>query len=719
MKNILFVCTGNTCRSPMAEELFRLRAGKNNLWNVSSAGIFPLTGSSASEGARRAIGEMGASLETHRSRQFDREIAEQADLIIVMTAEHRRHIRKLYPDIDHRVHLINEFGNSRVSSDLRDPYGGTLDFYKRTRDEVDQAIAGLIVFLRAEDNMNKEKRRSMKISISADHGGFALKTYLVERLEKQGVEVEDHGCYGPDAVDYPDFAAAVAADVSQGCTDQGVIICTSGIGVSITANKFPGVRAALCIDAAAATVARSHNNANVLCLSGKLTAEKEADEVLNAWLSTKFEGGRHARRVNKIEAVAAEVAGTSAIREADPEIHTLLLQEGQRQKESLELIASENITSKAVREAQGSCMTNKYAEGYPGRRWYSGCKWVDGAERLAIDRAKKLFGAEHANVQPHSGSSANMAVYFSQLNPGDTILAMSLAEGGHLTHGHPMNFSGRFFSVVSYGVDRETERIDYDNVQRIAAGCRPKIIVAGASAYSRTIDFKRIRQIADSVEALLLVDMAHISGLIAAGCHPSPVPVADFVTTTTHKTLRGPRGGLILCKEQFGADIDKHIFPGTQGGPLMHTIAAKAVCFHEALQPSFKPYMMQVVKNAQAMAAAMADESLRMVSGGTDNHLMLVDLSKTGITGKAAANALDLAAITVNKNQVPFDTKSPSVTSGIRIGTPAVTTRGMTEAEMEQIAGLIKRVIHAVEDDAVIAAVRKEVLALTATFPSR
>jgi len=557
----------------------------------------------------------------------------------------------------------------------------------------------------------------MKIAIGSDHGGYALKGHLVEALKEKGITVEDLGTHSAESVDYSDYAAAVADEVSNATVDQGIIICTTGIGVSITANKFPRVRAALCLNAELATLSRQHNNANVLCLSGKFTTNEEASAILDAWLSAEFAGGRHERRVKKIKDYASETAGTIAVYDADPEIYALLKKEDQRQKENLELIASENIVSKAVREAQGSRMTNKYAEGYPAKRWYNGCEWVDEAERLAIDRAKEIYGAEHANVQPHCGSGANMGVYFAVLNPSDTILAMSLAEGGHLTHGHPMNFSGRFFNVIPYGVDKETEQIDYGQIQTLTAEHKPKMIVAGASAYSRLIDFKKLRKIADSVGAYLMVDMAHIAGLVAAGCHPNPVPHADFVTTTTHKTLRGPRGGMILCKEKFAADIDKQVFPGIQGGPLMHTIAAKAVCFHEALQPTFKQYQQQVVKNAQTLAGALEDDDIRIVSGGTDNHLMLVDLTGTGVTGKVAAAALDQAAITVNKNGIPFDTKSPFVTSGIRIGTPAITTRGMKEPEMEKIAALIKRVLHNVENDAVISQVREEVIALTSEFP--
>ena len=557
----------------------------------------------------------------------------------------------------------------------------------------------------------------MKIAIGADHGGFNLKTTVTEILLNKGIIVEDIGCDSTDSVDYPEYAAAVANQVSNATADMGIICCTTGMGVSMMANKIPRVRAALCLNADMATMTRSHNDANVLCLAGKYTDDTEIEGIIDAWLAAEFEGGRHERRINQIKAYASEHGGNTAVYDEDPEIYAILKKEDERQKENLELIASENIVSKAVREVAGSRLTNKYAEGYPAKRWYNGCEWVDEAERLAIDRAKELFGAEHANVQPHHGSGANMAVYYAMLNPGDTILAMSLAEGGHLTHGHPMNFSGRFFNVVPYGVDKETEQIDYDNVQKLADEHKPKMIVAGASAYSRIIDFKRLRKIADSVGAYLMVDMAHIAGLVAAGCHPNPVPYAEFVTTTTHKTLRGPRGGMILCQEKFAADIDKQVFPGIQGGPLMHTIAAKAVCFHEDLQPAFKTYQQQVVKNAQALAAALEDDDIRLVSGGTDNHLMLVDLSKTGVTGKDAAIALDKAAITVNKNAIPFDTKSPFVTSGIRIGTPAVTTRGMKEAEMVKIADFIKRAIRNADNDAVLTQIKEEVVALTAAFP--
>jgi glycine hydroxymethyltransferase len=401
----------------------------------------------------------------------------------------------------------------------------------------------------------------------------------------------------------------------------------------------------------------------------------------------------------------------------DPEIADAIRHELRRQDEGLELIASENFVSLAVMEATGSVMTNKYAEGYPGRRYYGGCEFVDVAESLAIARAKELFGAEHVNVQPHSGAQANMAVYMSVLKPGDTILGMNLAHGGHLTHGHPLNFSGKYFTIVPYGVRKEDERIDYDEMARLARDHRPKMIVVGASAYSRVIDFARIRAVADEVGALVMTDMAHIAGLVAAGVHPSPVPHSHFVTTTTHKTLRGPRGGMILCQAAFAKDLDRTVFPGVQGGPLMHVIAAKAVCFKEALTPEFRAYQRQIVANAARLAAGLSAAGFRLVSGGTDNHLMLVDVFSRGTTGKVAEAALGRAAITVNKNTIPFDQHPPLTASGIRVGTPALTTRGMREPEMDAIAGFIGRVLAAPDDEGVAARVRADVESLCRQFP--
>jgi glycine hydroxymethyltransferase len=405
------------------------------------------------------------------------------------------------------------------------------------------------------------------------------------------------------------------------------------------------------------------------------------------------------------------------LRQVDPEVFDAVVAEETRQRENIELIASENFTSRAVMEAQGSVLTNKYAEGYPGKRWYGGCENVDTVEQLAIDRAKKLFGAEHINVQPHSGSQANMAVYFAAIKPGDKILTMNLAHGGHLTHGHPANFSGKFYQVTHYGVDAQTEQIDYDALARQAEEIRPAMITAGASAYPRILDYPRLRKIADSVGALLFIDMAHIAGLVAGGQHPTPIPHAQFVTTTTHKSLRGPRGGIVLCEGRFAKEIDSMLFPGIQGGPLMHVIAAKAVCFHEALQPQFRDYQRQVVVNAKALAAGLTKHGYRIVSGGTDNHLMLVDLRPKDINGRQAQEILDRAGITVNKNAIPFDTYPIFKPGGIRIGTPAVTTRGMKEEEMLEIADLLNDALNRRDEPAALEQIRAKVRELTSRFP--
>ncbi|MBI1978223.1 MAG: serine hydroxymethyltransferase [Candidatus Omnitrophica bacterium] len=407
----------------------------------------------------------------------------------------------------------------------------------------------------------------------------------------------------------------------------------------------------------------------------------------------------------------------SALRETDPEIYSAIQAEVKRQNDNIELIASENFTSLAVLEAAGTVLTNKYAEGYPGKRWYGGCEHVDVVEQLAIDRAKKLFGAEHANVQPHCGTSANIAVFMALLNLGDKILAMNLSHGGHLSHGHKMNFSGKYFEIIPYGVSQKNEQIDYDELERLALEHKPKMILLGASAYPRIIDFKRGRAIADKVGALLMVDMAHFAGLVAAGVHPSPVPYSEVVTTTTHKTLRGPRAGLILCKEQYAKAIDSAVFPGSQGGPLMHVIAAKAVALKEAMTDEFKEYAKQIVKNAKKLAEAMASFGFRIVSGGTDNHLMLVDVKVKGFTGKAVQNYLDRVKITVNKNMIPFDQESAFNASGVRLGTPAVTTRGMKEAEMQEIARCINQALKAPEDEKNLEQVRKDVSVLVKRFP--
>ncbi len=407
----------------------------------------------------------------------------------------------------------------------------------------------------------------------------------------------------------------------------------------------------------------------------------------------------------------------SILKQMDRELYDAIQKETARQAGGLELIASENFVSEAVLEAQGCVMTNKYAEGYPGKRYYGGCEFVDVAETLAIERCKKLFGCDHVNVQPHSGTQANMAVYFAAVQPGDTVLGMNLAHGGHLSHGSPANFSGKLYSIVPYGVDRKTETIDFNEVEDLAKKHKPKMIVVGASAYPRTIDFNAFRRIADTVGAVILCDIAHIAGLVAAGLHPSPIPVCEYVTSTTHKTLRGPRGGLIMCKEPYAKTLNSRVFPGSQGGPLMHIIAAKAVAFKEALTDEFRAYQKQIVLNAKAMADALVSHGYRLVSGGTDNHLMLVDLSVKGVTGVDAQNGLERAGITVNKNGIPFDTKGPQITSGIRIGTPAVTTRGMKEPQMKAIAGMIAETLANLNDEAKIREIRGQVQKLCDQFP--
>ena len=700
----------------MAEYLFRARMADQG-WKVLSAGTSAVLGWPASEEAIVALREKNIDARTHKSRPLSRKLLVESDLIVTMTERHREDVILFEPSVASKVRLLTSFGAGGPRRDIPDPIGMSLDVYRRTRDVIDSAVADLILHIMEQQRSSStaSERLTMKMAIGADHGGFELKETIKQELARRGVDVEDFGSYTADPVDYPDVAALVASSVAEGKADQGLLICKTGIGMSMTANRFPNVRAALVHDAETAGLARSHNNANVLVFGANSAAN--ANAILEAWFGASFEGGRHERRIGKIQLSATSLQALDAVAAVDPAIFKSIRHEELRQRRNIELIASENYTSRAIRQACGSVLTNKYAEGYPGKRWYGGCECVDEAETLAIDRAKELFGAEHANVQPHSGSTANMGVYFAMLEPGDTILAMNLAHGGHLTHGHKMNFSGRYYNVIPYGVDPTTEYINYDEIQQLAETNKPKLICAGASAYSRIIDFPRLRKIADSVGALLMVDMAHIAGLVAGGAHPSPVPYADFVTTTTHKTLRGPRSGLILCREQFAKDIDKQVFPGIQGGPLMHIIAAKAICFHEALQPAFKEYARQVVVNAQALAESLVKAGVRIVSGGTDNHVMLVDLTPVNLTGKDAAALLDEALITVNKNAIPFDTKSPFVTSGIRIGTPAVTTRGMKQEEMTTIAGFIETLLKHPGDRSVIESVRSQVVELTDHFP--
>lgn len=561
----------------------------------------------------------------------------------------------------------------------------------------------------------------MKIAFGCDHGGFPLKEAVFQALKNYPeVEVDDCGTFGRDPVDYSDYAIAVAEKLAEGRVERGILICTTGIGMEIAANRFYGVRAALVEDENVAAKCRAHNDANVLVLPCCNVKPEAVAGIIDVWMKTEYtgrtvDGMRHARRLAKLD-TAKRLSELACLASVDPEIHSAIKAHTTQEDSTVNLIASENYTSRAVREATGSILTNKYAEGYPEKRWYGGCRHIDSVEQIAIDRAKQLFGADHANVQPHCGASANLAVYQACLTPGDTILSMSLDQGGHLSHGSKFNISGKLYNIESYTVSRDTETLDYNAIAEKAAACKPKLIVAGASAYPRAIDFAKFREIADSVGALLMVDIAHIAGLVAGGVHASPVPYADFVTTTTHKTLRGPRGGLILCKEQFAKAVDKAVFPGLQGGPLENVIAGKAVCFKEAMLPSFANYAAQVVANSKRLAAHMLTNGFKLVSGGTDNHLMLVNVGAFGLTGKDAQAALDAAGIICNKNAIPFDTQSTMVTSGIRIGTAAVTTRGLKEADMLKLGGWITKILSNISDANLQKRIRGDVMDFMETF---
>ena len=715
MKKVLFVCTGNICRSPMAEGLFRHLVQGRGEYEVTSAGLGAINGQSPSTHSVTALRERGINITDLRSRQLTAQMVREADYIFGMTHGHVDGINLLYPQAAEKTFLLREFEEAvdAFEKDIFDPIGGDYPIYLQCREQIEQGLKTVLKFIEQTSMTTAATSTTstlLTLAIGADHGGFQLKEALKAHLAKKGVRVQDYGTSTTDSTDYPDFAKLVAESVAGQRAKFGLLVCTTGVGMSITANKVPGVRAALVFNDQMAALARQHNDANVLCFGEKNTTAEQAIRMMDAFLGANFEGGRHERRVGKIEIA-------QRLENVDPEIARVVRHERRRQQENIELIASENFTSPAVMEAQGSVLTNKYAEGYPGKRWYGGCEFVDEAEQLAIDRAKLLFGAEHANVQPHSGSGANMAVYFATLKLGDKMLTMDLSHGGHLTHGNKANFSGKFFEIVHYGVRKEDERIDYDQLAEMARQHRPKMITVGASAYPRIIDFKRMGEIAREVGALLLADIAHIAGLVAAGIHPSPIEHADFVTTTTHKTLRGPRGGLILCKAKYAKEIDSQAFPGIQGGPLMHVIAAKAVCFLEALQPSFKVYQQQIVKNAAALASGMQRNGYRLVSGGTDNHLMLVDVGARGITGKDCQIALDEAGITCNKNTIPFETRSPFQASGIRLGSPAVTTRGMKEAEMAAIGDMISEVLLDIKNVDAAHRVRERVRELTARYP--
>jgi glycine hydroxymethyltransferase len=573
----------------------------------------------------------------------------------------------------------------------------------------------------------------VRIARAADHAGFQLKEVIRRHLQASGHEVVDLGTYSAEPVDYPAFGAAVGREVVSGRAELGVAACGTGMGIAMAANKVPGVRAAVVTDVTTARLARRHNDANVICFGGRVTAPLVATEALDAFLSAAPEGGRHRRRVEALGALDGSLGASSAPGEwfwdwlgSDPELAALVRREVERQSRSLQLIASENFASLAVLAAAGSPLTNKYAEGYPRRRYYGGNAVIDEVEELARVRATALFGADHANVQPHAGAMANLAVYQALLEPGDTVLAMRLDQGGHLTHGSPASITSRFWRFVYYGVtpasddpDQPGERIDFDEVAAVAERERPRLIVAGATAYPRVLEAEPFRRIADAVDALLMFDVAHPAGLIAGRAHPNPVPFADVVTFTTHKTLRGPRGGAILCRGELAQAVDKAVFPGLQGGPLEHVIAAKAVAFGEAATEAFRGYAAQVVANARALGAALAEQGFRLVSGGTDNHLLLVDLRSFDpeLTGKEAQDVLDRAGITLNRNQVPNDPRPPFVTSGLRLGTAAETTAGMREPEMLRIAELIGTVLRCRHDAATVERVAAQVAELTSAFP--
>ncbi|MDB6017842.1 MAG: glycine hydroxymethyltransferase [Pedosphaera sp.] len=704
----------------MAEGIFRhIMKGRRD-FQVMSAGIGAMQGQPPSPYAVQAVRELGIDISKQRSRMLTAELVQEADFIFGMTHSHVDTVFLLYPQAAEKTFLLREFDDTLdiFEKDISDPIGGSLEVYLNCRDQIEQGIASLLRFIDQGEAIAAPDQiagPTVTFALGADHGGFELKEILKKYLTSEGISLLDVGTHSNLSTDYPDYAQAVAENIVGHRAEIGLLVCTTGVGMCMAANKVPGIRAAQVFDEPMALLARQHNNANILCLGAKITPPDLAKKIVDAFLSAHFEGGRHERRVNKMENIASDPE--LQLKAVDPEIALAIAHERQRQQQNIELIASENFTSPAVMEAQGSVLTNKYAEGYPKKRWYGGCENVDTVEQLAIARARKLFGAEHANVQPHSGSGANMAVYFAFLKPGDKMLTMDLTHGGHLTHGNKANFSGKFFEIVHYGVRKDDERIDYDLLAKLAREHRPKMITVGASAYPRIIDFARLGEIAREVGALMLADIAHIAGLVATGLHPSPIGHADFVTTTTHKTLRGPRGGLILCKEQYAKEIDSQTFPGIQGGPLMHVIAAKAVCFQEALQPSFKTYQEQIIKNARALAEGMKRNSYRLVSGGTDNHLMLVDVGARGLTGKDCQLALDEAGITVNKNTIPFETRSPFQASGIRLGTPAVTTRGMKEQEMAAIADMISEVLMDIKNLDTLAEVRHRVHELTARFP--
>jgi RpiB/LacA/LacB family sugar-phosphate isomerase len=722
MKRIVFICTGNVCRSPMAEELFRQKLNGDRTIEVESAGIGAVSGQAPSSYAVDVMRELGADISRQRSQPIHHEMVRRADYIFVMTYGHLDSLLLLYPSAGDKVFLLRDFdpGLSSEEREVDDPIGQSKDTYRACRDQIQKSIPYLIEVVRngVQSTPASSVGSQVSIGLAGDSSGRILLSEATDVLRREGcVSVT---LAGGEGVEFPEIAKVAAEAIAQGRIQGAILVGRTGMGLCMAANRFAKVRAVVVDSPESARLARERYHANVLCLGADEMGASDARACVQAWISTSFTGARYEKQVSRLESLGGgrqgEPVGPDLAR-TDVRIAEAIRKEHRRQTENIELIASENFTSPAVMQAQGSCLTNKYAEGYPGRRWYGGCEFVDDVEQAAIDRAKELFGAEHVNVQPHSGAQANTAVYFAFLKHGDKILTMDLAHGGHLTHGHPKNFSGMFYTVKHYGVDPQTERVDYDLLEKAAIEFQPKMITVGASAYSRLLDYARMREIADKVGALLFADMAHVSGLVAGGVHPNPVPYADFVTTTTHKGLRGPRGGIIMCKAKYAKEIDSMVFPGVQGGPLMHVIAGKAICFLEALKPEFKVYQAQVVRNARALAEGLKKHGYKIVSGGTDNHLMLVDLRPSGMDGKAAQEALDAAGITVNKNSIPFDTASPMKPSGIRLGTPAMTTRGMKESEMFDIANLIHQALQKRNDPVALENIRSEVRRLTVLFP--
>jgi RpiB/LacA/LacB family sugar-phosphate isomerase len=705
----------------MAEELFRSQVNGDRSIEVTSAGIGAVDGQSPSAYAIEVMKEKGLDISRLRSRPIQQEMVRKADCIFVMTYGHLDSLLLLYPAAAEKTFMLREFqpGLSPDEREVDDPIGQSRETYRACRDQIQDSIPSLMEVVRNGVGAGVAPAgAAVAIGLAGDASGRILMSEAAEVLREEGCLTVMLSAGGTE--EFPEIAKAAAESIGSGRLQGAVLVGRSGIGLCMGANRFSSVRAVVANSPESARLARERYQANVLCLGADELGASDARACVQAWISASFRGARFEQPVNRLASLGKGSGGNPVgpdVERTDPRVAEAIRREHRRQSENIELIASENFTSPAVMQVQGSCLTNKYAEGYPGRRWYGGCEFVDDVEQVAIDRAKELFGAEHANVQPHSGAQANTAVYFAFLKHGDKILTMDLAHGGHLTHGHPKNFSGMFYTVKHYGVDPQTERVDYDLLEKAALEFQPKMITVGASAYSRLLDYARMREIADKVGALLFADMAHVSGLVAGGVHPNPVPHADFVTTTTHKGLRGPRGGIILCKAKYAKEIDSMVFPGVQGGPLMHVIAGKAICFLEALKPEFKDYQAQVVRNARALAEGLKKHGYRIVSGGTDNHLMLVDLRPMGIDGKVAQEALDAAGITVNKNSIPFDTASPMKPSGIRLGTPAMTTRGMKESEMFDIANLIHQALQKRNDSAALEGVREEVRRLTALFP--